>query len=136
VLDKDTFPCSQCHDGKDLRVNPEPRPHLRDPHESRSVKHGTLWCLACHDPPDYDRLHLANGDKIGLTEPLRLCEQCHGDKAKDWRAGAHGLRRGRWDGEKQIFACVACHDPHSPHFKPIEALPPPVRPGSTPEVKR
>ena len=28
TLDKETFPCSQCHDDKDLRANLEPRPKL------------------------------------------------------------------------------------------------------------
>ena len=126
-LDKDTFPCSQCHDGKDLKTNPEPRA-LRDPHESRSVKHGGLWCLSCHDATNYDKLHLASGAQLDIADPLALCAQCHGQKAEDWKNGAHGLRTGYWDGPQRVLLCVACHDPHQPHFKTCEALPPPVRP--------
>jgi hypothetical protein len=54
----------------------------------------------------------------------------------DWRAGVHGKRVGNWWGPKEYLSCVACHDPHSPLFKPLEPKPPPtpaheIRPPAT-----
>ncbi len=35
---------------------------------------------------------------------------------------------GYWNGAKSYLLCAHCHNPHAPAFKPIEPLPPPVRP--------
>jgi hypothetical protein len=86
------------------------------------------WCLDCHDSADRDRLRLASGALIPFTESYRLCGQCHGTQFRDWRSGIHGKRTGYWDGPKRYLLCVHCHDPHSPRFKPLKPLPPPVRP--------
>jgi hypothetical protein len=56
----------------------------------------------------------------------RLCTRCHAKKIPDWRAGVHGKRTGYWHGPKEYQTCVACHDPHSPLFKPLEPKPPPI----------
>lgn len=129
---KGIFPCSQCHDGKTVKLNPNPR-KLTDMHEDIVLKHGpeSRWCLDCHDATDRDRLHLASGERIDFSHSYLLCAQCHGDKYHDWKVGVHGKRTGEWNGRKQYFLCVSCHIPHSPRFLSIKPLPPPNRPGTT-----
>jgi uncharacterized CHY-type Zn-finger protein len=111
------FPCSDCH--KDMKPNPTRR-ELKDEHTNIVLNHaqGQRWCLDCHDTNDRDRLHLVNGQRIRFEESYLLCGQCHGDKYRD----------GMWNGEKQYLLCVHCHNPHDPAFKPIQPMPPPVRP--------
>jgi hypothetical protein len=112
------FPCSGCHDGKE-KVNTARR-ELGFHDEQQSVfDHDSehRWCLDCHDAQKRDQLHLTNGALVPFTESYRLCGQCHGDKLRDWRAGVHGKRIGRWDGAKTYFLCVNCHNPHTPLFK-------------------
>jgi len=126
------FPCSDCHD-PDIPVNTRRR-EMKTAHTDIRFEHDAehRWCLDCHDAADRDVLHLAGGEPVPFEESYRLCGQCHGDKYRDWRAGVHGRRTGRWDGEKTYLLCVHCHDAHSPRFKPIEPLPPPERPERTP----
>jgi hypothetical protein len=112
------FPCSGCHDGKE-KVNTARR-ELGFHEEQQSVfAHDAehRWCLDCHDAQKRDLLHLTNGDLVPYTESYRLCGQCHGDKLRDWRAGIHGKRIGRWNGTKTYFLCVNCHNPHAPLFR-------------------
>lgn len=125
------FPCTQCHDGKTVKLNTERR-NLVEMHDDIALKHGpaSRWCLDCHDPQDRDRLRLASGEKVDFSHSYMLCGQCHGDKFRDWKVGIHGKRTGQWNGKKQYLLCVHCHNPHSPHFKPLKPLPPPVRPGA------
>jgi uncharacterized CHY-type Zn-finger protein len=124
---KDMWPCSECH--KDLETHF--KPHKMDmAHEQIVLEHGgeIHWCFECHNPEDLDKLRLANGTLIGFNESYRLCGQCHGEIYRDWRDGIHGRRTGNWDGAKRYLLCAHCHDPHSPRFKPLAPLPPPVRP--------
>ncbi len=123
------FPCTQCHDGKTVKLNTTRR-KLVDMHDDIVLQHGpaSRWCLDCHDPQDRDKLRLASGERIEFSRSYLLCGQCHGDKFRDWRVGVHGKRTGEWNGKKQYLLCVHCHYPHAPHFKPIKPLPPPVRP--------
>ena len=123
------FPCTACHDGKNMKVNRQRR-ELKEMHSDILLKHGpeSRWCLDCHDPLDRDRLHLASGEQIEFTVSYELCGQCHGEKLRDWRAGVHGKRTGSWNGQKQYLLCVNCHNPHSPHFKSLKPMPPPTRP--------
>lgn len=123
--DDDYFPCSDCHE--DEPTNRRVR-ELEDDHEDIELAHGDLWCLHCHDPDDRDRLHLADGRKLGFENSWRLCVQCHGHKRQEWRAGVHGKRVGHWWGEKEVWTCVTCHRPHGPHFQPIQPEPPPKPP--------
>lgn len=127
-LDEDYWPCSECHDDPESD-NPEKRP-LKYEHKSIVLDHGDeeRWCLDCHDFEDRDSLRLASGKKVSFTESYKLCGQCHGTIYRDWRAGIHGRRTGYWDGAKRYLLCVHCHWPHAPRFKPLEPLPPPVRP--------
>lgn len=121
------FPCSDCH--KEMKPNPVRRT-LSDEHTDIVLNHaqGQRWCLDCHDTYDRDRLHLVNGQKIRFEESYLLCGQCHGDKYRDWKVGVHGQRTGMWNGEKRYLLCVHCHNPHDPAFKPLQPMPPPVRP--------
>jgi hypothetical protein len=124
---EDIFPCSGCH--ADMEVNHERRT-LEDMHDDIVLDHGPKdrWCFDCHNPDDRDRLRLANGTLISFEESYKLCGQCHGTIYRDWREGIHGRREGYWNGAKSYLLCANCHDPHAPRFKPIEPLPPPVRP--------
>lgn len=123
----DYFPCSMCHD--DLPLNTQRR-ELVEMHDDIVFDHDSenRWCLACHSATNRDSLVLAGGKLLGFPESYRLCGQCHGPKFRDWRLGIHGKRTGNWNGEKQYFLCVHCHDPHSPKIKPLKPLPPPRRP--------
>ncbi len=121
------FPCSQCH--KDMKPNFKRR-ELTEEHTNIVLNHaqGQRWCLDCHDPYDRDRLRLVSGERIGFSESYRLCGQCHGDKYRDWKVGVHGKRTGYWNGRKEYLLCAHCHNPHDPRYKPIQPMPPPVRP--------
>jgi hypothetical protein len=121
------FPCMQCHEM--IPPNPERRP-LEGMHGDIVFEHDAehRWCLDCHDEENRDQLRLASGVHVPFTESYRLCGQCHGARFREWRAGIHGKRTGRWDGAKQYLLCVHCHNPHSPAFAPVAPLPPPVRP--------
>jgi hypothetical protein len=123
---EDIFPCSECH--ADLEVNEEHRE--LDFHEDIVLKHAEeqRWCLDCHNPADRDKLRMANGQLISFETSYNLCGQCHGTIFRDWKAGIHGKRTGFWNGKKQYRLCVHCHNPHNPRYKPIEPLPPPIRP--------
>ena len=127
------FPCSECH--ADLEVD-ETRREL-DFHEDIVLKHAEQqrWCLDCHNHTNRDKLRLANGQVIFFEKSYLLCGQCHGTIYRDWKAGVHGKRTGYWNGRKQYRLCVHCHNPHNPKFKPLEPLPPPIRPGEMKLVK-
>ncbi len=115
------YPCSARHADEKNRTRRELAFH----EEQQSIfDHDSehRWCLDCHDYDDRDVLRLAHGDKVPFTESYRLCGQCHGDKYRDWRAGVHGKRVGRWDGDKTYFLCVNCHNPHSPAFKGVKEV--------------
>ena len=127
---KDIFPCSECHDGKDVNT----KRRIVDDHPQVVFNHDSenRWCLDCHDTVNRDKLHLADGRLIDFTQSYRLCGQCHGPSLRNWKAGEHGKRTGMWNGAKEYRLCVSCHDPHSPHFKPLQPLPPPNRQGPLP----
>lgn len=129
---EDIFPCSDCHD-PDLEVR-DKRRELKFEHTEIVLHHAeeNRWCLDCHNGPDRDLLHLANGETIPFEQSYRLCGQCHGDKYRDWRAGIHGRRVGYWNGAKSYLLCVNCHNAHSPKFGALEPKPAPIRPRRTP----
>ncbi|NOT31547.1 MAG: hypothetical protein HOP15_13955 [Planctomycetes bacterium] len=126
------FPCTDCHD-PEIPVNTARR-ELKTAHQEILLQHDQehRWCLDCHDAANRDMLHLAGGALVSFEESYRLCGQCHGDKYRDWRAGVHGRRTGRWDGEKSYLLCVHCHNSHAPAFQPIEPMPAPTPPRRTP----
>lgn len=126
-LDPETYPCSDCHEAGD--EDPRPR-ELYEPHDAIQLDHGRKgpWCYTCHSEGNRDVLELADGTQVPFEESYGLCGQCHGPQYRDWRAGIHGRRVGRWDGEKRYLLCAHCHDPHAPRFKKLKPLPPPAPP--------
>ncbi len=122
------YPCSACHSV--LPPNPQPR-KLVTPHPA-ALQHGNgrIWCLDCHDLKDRDHLHTLSGTKVEFDDAYLVCGQCHFNRQKDWYFGAHGKRVGNWRGERVIYGCPECHDPHDPKLKPrAPGPPPPVRAG-------
>ncbi|OFX42671.1 MAG: hypothetical protein A2046_17095 [Bacteroidetes bacterium GWA2_30_7] len=124
---EDIFPCSACHADQ----IPSAKRRTLDMHEDiqEMFNHDSenRWCIDCHDLNSRDSLKLASGKLIGFDESFKLCGQCHGDKYRDWKVGVHGKRIGEWNGKKQYFLCVHCHNPHSPKFNPLKPMPAPVR---------
>jgi len=122
------FPCNECHGY--IESNPVRR-DLVDMHDDITAMFDhdseNRWCLDCHDIDSRDSLRLASGKLIGFDESYKLCGQCHGDKLRDWKVGVHGKRIGEWNGKKQYFLCVNCHNPHSPKFERLKPEPPPQR---------
>ena len=123
----DYFPCNDCH--SELEVNTQRR-ELVDMHDDIIFEHDSenRWCLACHDATNRDSLRLADGRLLSFEKSYELCGQCHGPKIRDWKLGIHGKRTGEWNGRKNYSLCVHCHDPHSPKFKLLEPMPPPIKP--------
>jgi oxygen-independent coproporphyrinogen-3 oxidase len=125
--DKLTFyPCTACH--SQLTPNPTPR-KLASPHPA-ALNHGKgrMWCTDCHTLKDRDALHTVSGAKVDFDDSHLLCGQCHGNRHRDWHFGAHGKRAENWTGERTLYNCTHCHDPHDPTIKPREpSKAPPVR---------
>lgn len=129
------YPCSACHAA--LPPNPEPRA-LGAPHVA-SLPHGKgrFWCLDCHETRDRDLLRTLRGQQVSFDESYLVCGQCHFRQQKDWYFGAHGKRVANWQGDREIFGCAHCHDPHDPAVKPRAAGPPPkIRAGLEPMPAR
>lgn len=124
---EDIFPCSECHAYQET----DPERRMLGMHEEidESFSHDSenRWCLDCHDADTRDSLRLASGRLLDFTESYKLCGQCHGNKLRDWKVGVHGKRTGEWNGTKQYLLCVHCHNPHSPHFKKLNPMPPPIK---------
>lgn len=121
------FPCNDCHafhKPNGVRRKLEWHEDITDifNHDSEN-----RWCLDCHDLENRDSLRLASGKLLDFKESYKLCGQCHGDKLRDWKVGVHGKRTGEWNGRKEYYLCVSCHNPHSPKFKPVKPEAPPFR---------
>lgn len=130
-LTEGIFPCSNCH------ASMPPNKEKRDLsfHTEIQLKHGDNWCLNCHDLTNRDMLHRASGELVPFEKLYKVCGQCHGNIYRDWKIGIHGKRVGYWNGEKTYYLCVNCHNPHSPKFKPLPALPVPAKPLEITKVK-
>jgi hypothetical protein len=123
------YPCTTCHAA--LPVNPTPRKLAAAPHAA-DLQHGKgrMWCLNCHNPTDRSTLISVRGEKIDFNRSDQLCGQCHGDRHRDWQHGGHGKRVAYWRGERELYACTHCHDPHNPVLQARGAQsPPPLRAG-------
>jgi hypothetical protein len=123
------YPCTQCHP---VTINDatgqtsHPVPNNFKGHKIVLESHDVLGkgsdaCLVCHDDPSRNPglLHAVDGTLIDVKTgdiPL-LCEKCHFEKYTEFRQGIHG---------KHFASCVVagCHDPHSPGYIYIAALPP------------
>jgi len=126
------YPCSQCH--KVLPLNTTPRKLGNAPHQA-ALQHGKgrFWCLDCHQGNDRDVLHTVGGAKVDFDQSYMVCGQCHSARQRDWTFGAHGKRVAGWQGEREIYACTHCHDPHNPVLQPrAPSKPPPLRAGLEP----
>lgn len=121
--------CATCHEVlQPPPTLPTSAQTLGGPHAGLRFEHGSNECRSCHDPARYDRLRLATGESVPMTDALRLCAQCHGTQHRDWLHGAHGGMNGHWDltrGPRLRNHCVDCHDPHAPRFPRFRPMPPP-----------
>lgn len=121
------YPCNRCHPVTiDADGTPShPLPIGLEQHEITLEIHDTLGttdqaCLACHDEPSSDpgQLVLPDGSLVAITGDVsRVCQRCHFEKYTEWEFGIHG---------KDAPKCTAagCHDPHTPSWIYMAALPP------------
>ncbi len=117
------YPCAQCH--QYMEPNPKVR-ELSSPHPVE-FEHGKgrFWCLSCHHMTERNTLRTQLDEKVDFNDSYFVCGGCHPVPQKDWYYGAHGKRVGNWKGERQLYNCTQCHNPHSPSIKAREPLPPP-----------
>jgi len=109
--------CATCHDVVSTGARAEKPEELEAFHRGLQVTHGNLACTSCHATGDPTALHLATGEKLAMSEALRLCSQCHGPQRTSFDHNAHGGLNGYWDlsrGPRLKNHCVDCHDPHAP----------------------
>ena len=116
------YPCSACHQYKPS--DPTPRP-LAVPHPVLNHGDGRMWCLSCHDAEQRDQLKDFMGRAVALEDAHLVCGQCHAAQQRDWYFGAHGKRLDNWQGERVIYNCTHCHNPHQPALSPRPPEPPP-----------
>jgi hypothetical protein len=120
-------PCTQCHP---VFLNAQGQPSKPLPigmkkHEIKLEIHDVLGaddraCLACHDDPTRNpgKLILPDGSLVDITGDVsRVCQRCHFEKFEQWKAGVHGK------GQPKCSA-AGCHDPHTPSWIYVAALPP------------
>ena len=111
------YKCSACHTGKTVMVNQG----LELTHGDIFLEHGeagqALDCIDCHHAEERDFLEDKKGRKIDFDHSYQLCGQCHFRQKRDWLGGAHGKRVSNWAGDRVVYNCATCHDPHSPRFK-------------------
>jgi hypothetical protein len=111
------YKCSSCHTSKPVTVNFG----LELTHGDVQLEHGSegqaLTCIDCHHPVERDYLEDKKGQKIDFDHSYQLCGQCHFRQKRDWLGGAHGKRASNWAGERVVFNCTTCHNPHSPRFE-------------------
>jgi hypothetical protein len=114
-----TLSCASCHANRTSNVTTSAGTDLNEFHQSLHFLHGSLKCVSCHQPTDYNSLRLADGRSLAFSEVQSLCAQCHTPQAQDYEHGAHGGMNGHWDltrGGRQRKGCIDCHDPHAPAF--------------------
>lgn len=114
------YRCSSCHvvnGGKEVRG----KNALALTHGNVVVNHGqegnALACIDCHHPEDREALEDKKGRKIDFDHSYQLCGQCHFRQKRDWLGGAHGKRVTNWAGDRVVYNCTTCHNPHSPRFE-------------------
>jgi hypothetical protein len=121
------YPCTRCHPvavdaaGRPLR----PLPNGFKKHEITLEAHdilgnGEAACLACHQSPQSNpgKLLVADGSTVDVNGDVsRVCQRCHFEKYRDWKAGIHGKHADR-------CTSAGCHDPHTPSWIYVAGLPP------------
>lgn len=116
--------CARCHG--EMEPDPTVRRLPDAPHvDGISHGRGRLWCLVCHDERERRYLRTLLGEKIDEQKVYLQCGACHADQQRDWYFGGHGKRLGNWDGERVIYNCTRCHDPHEPEWEPRAPQSPP-----------
>lgn len=120
-------PCTQCHpvtlgaDGKPTKA----LPNGMEKHDIELKSHDILGkddkaCLACHDDPTRNpgKLILPDGSLVDVTGDVsKVCQRCHFQKYAEFKVGVHGKH------EKKCSA-AGCHNPHTPGYIYVAALPP------------
>lgn len=121
--------CESCHGIEGIGAAlPETADDAGGPHVGLRLAHGELRCAACHAPEEPERIRMADGRVLPMTEAMQLCAQCHGPQHRDYQRGSHGGMQGYWDlrrGDRLRNHCVDCHDSHVPAFPRFRPLPPP-----------
>lgn len=114
--DIERYKCSRCHTAKEVRG----KSAFELTHGNVMINHGqegsALSCIDCHHPEELDFLEDKKGRKIDFDHSYQLCGQCHFRQKRDWLGGAHGKRVSYWAGDRVVFNCTTCHDPHAPKF--------------------
>jgi hypothetical protein len=75
-----------------------------------------------------DALQLLDGSHTSFDAAESVCGQCHGEKLRDFRSGAHGKLTGSFRDVKYRYVCTDCHDPHAPKRERVTARPAPPFP--------
>ena len=122
------YPCGQCHEA--MEPNPEIRT-LNTMHDAE-IEHGrgSIWCLSCHNLEDRNYLNTLLNELVDFDESHLVCGGCHANRHKDWYFGAHGKRVSNWQGDRTLYNCTHCHNPHKPAIEARAPKPaPPVRAG-------
>ncbi|WP_425398690.1 cytochrome c3 family protein [Aeoliella sp.] len=126
--------CTTCHATREPNLAMNDGSQLVEFHKGLTTQHGSLQCVACHNPNDYSQLRLASGEGVEFTDSIRLCAQCHGPQYRDYLNGAHGGMTGHWDlsqGPRTRNHCTVCHDAHAPKYQPVLPV---FRPRDLPDV--
>lgn len=113
--------CVTCHSLRTPETLPASVQDLNEFHVGMKFEHGSLTCASCHVIGKQDRLKLADGRTIEMTDAITLCSQCHGPTRRSFDQGAHGGMTGAWStehGKRVRNQCVDCHDPHVPAYVP------------------
>jgi hypothetical protein len=121
--------CGTCHATRPANAEARLGVDLPSFHQGFKGNHGSLACIACHNPSDgYQTLRLADGRSVPYSEVMQLCAQCHGPQYRDYQRGAHGGMTGYWDlsrGPRARNNCIDCHDPHTPRYPAVRPAPGP-----------
>lgn len=131
------IPCDSCH--QYMESSPTPRLLPEAPHFPE-LKHGSadIWCTTCHTLENREQLRLLSGGLVAFDKAYLVCGQCHNKAYQDWQYGAHGKRVTTWQGERQIYNCTECHNPHvNPGIQQRHPMSPPgIRTRQTPQHQK
>lgn len=114
--DMERYKCSSCHTEKEVKG----KSAFQLTHGDVVINHGregsALICIDCHNPGKMDYLEDKKGRDIDFDHSYQLCGQCHFRQKRDWLGGAHGKRVSYWAGDRVVYNCTTCHNPHAPKF--------------------